>query len=90
MGLNPRFVGRVFRLVSRLKAEGYISVLIPDLWGESSDRMDDSNWYHWHVLIPDLWGESSDQYGKRANCNLIVLIPDLWGESSDNPPRACG
>ena len=33
--LNPRFVGRVFRLV--LTWEFNHEVLIPDLWGESSD-----------------------------------------------------
>ena len=37
------------------------SVLIPDLWGESSDNAMRVNCLPTPVLIPDLWGESSDQ-----------------------------
>ena len=35
--LNPRFVGRVFRPCDLLQLYPYRYVLIPDLWGESSD-----------------------------------------------------
>ena len=37
VGLNPRFVGRVFRL-EYVDYCDWIAVLIPDLWGESSDK----------------------------------------------------
>ena len=58
-------------------------VLIPDLWGESSDGNVLSGKTLERVLIPDLWGESSDIYDFEAGDGTIVLIPDLWGESSD-------
>ena len=35
--LNPRFVGRVFRLTQKNALSTLNVVLIPDLWGESSD-----------------------------------------------------
>ena len=38
-------------------------VLIPDLWGESSDSYWTEEESNDLVLIPDLWGESSDQNG---------------------------
>ena len=59
-------------------------VLIPDLWGESSDALGDAIGKVILVLIPDLWGESSDLLPPNHCTHLSVLIPDLWGESSDS------
>ena len=58
--LNPRFVGRVFRH-ERVHAGQHLLVLIPDLWGESSDSDEVIETLASVVLIPDLWGESSDR-----------------------------
>ena len=38
-------------------------VLIPDLWGKSSDYKAIRYYKLYYVLIPDLWGKSSD--GKK-------------------------
>ena len=37
LSLNPRFVGQVFRHVYNLPKDWNELVLIPDLWGKSSD-----------------------------------------------------
>ena len=57
--LNPRFVGQVFR--QPIPQTNYrCDVLIPDLWGKSSDDCDPVVARYLQVLIPDLWGKSSD------------------------------
>ena len=44
-----------------------VTVLIPDLWGKSSDFYCFYNTIRYRVLIPDLWGKSSD-------CNLLKIL----------------
>ena len=59
ISLNPRLVGQVFR--HALADSGYYYfVLIPDLWGKSSDLDSSLAVADSRVLIPDLWGKSSD------------------------------
>ena len=58
-------------------------VLIPDLWGKSSDLKLVLIRLVLKVLIPDLWGKSSDQQSHAPSRQVQVLIPDLWGKSSD-------
>ena len=60
MSLNPRFVGQVFRRGRSLNALS-LKVLIPDLWGKSSDTKSRYKAIRLYVLIPDLWGKSSDR-----------------------------
>ena len=36
-GLNPRYVGQVFRQVEATNKDLLSEVLIPDTWGKSSD-----------------------------------------------------
>ena len=76
-------MGRVFRQPSGGWLRRTNRVLIPDLWGESSDLSGTARVTDMLVLIPDLWGESSDSYWTEEESNDLVLIPDLWGESSD-------
>ena len=72
--LNPRFVGQVFRHNEAQKDKPYY-VLIPDLWGKSSDIYIDAKEIRRGVLIPDLWGKSSD-------CNLLK-IPLVFNRLKD-------
>ena len=61
LGRNPRFVGQVFRLRRCCCCVYQQQVVIPDLWGKSSDF---SSLFHSilsYVVIPDLWGKSSDE-----------------------------
>ena len=79
--LNPRFVGRVFRL----RTVGLLvcgQVLIPDLWGESSDTSDNVGADDFS-LNPRFVGRVFRHHPKRIKQQFTVLIPDLWGESSD-------
>ena len=75
-------MGQVFRLYW-FNTSGVIPVLIPDLWGKSSDPDARPCAIVLTVLIPDLWGKSSDEYAAVAVYQKGVLIPDLWGKSSD-------
>ena len=61
--LNPRFVGQVFRLMGMKMEQSLLRVLIPDLWGKSSDDNMCDAADEYDVLIPDLWGKSSDVTG---------------------------
>ena len=58
-------------------------VVIPDLWGKSSDKHDDWVIDCLKVVIPDLWGKSSDISFCFFHVFDKVVIPDLWGKSSD-------
>ena len=53
-------MGQVFRLETASESANEFSVLIPDLWGKSSDRESGALEKALSVLIPDLWGKSSD------------------------------
>ena len=58
-------------------------VVIPDLWGKSSDKDAPAGVKVQQVVIPDLWGKSSDFEDFIGENGIEVVIPDLWGKSSD-------
>ena len=55
------------------------NVLIPDLWGESSDALTQETVWSDYVLIPDLWGESSDAVYLLGRPSLTRLNPRFVG-----------
>ena len=55
-----------------------VMVLIPDLWGESSDNNVRYSFRRLLVLIPDLWGESSDCNLLKISCVFNDLKDVFW------------
>ena len=71
-------MGRVFRPRSTLDIDA-VKVLIPDLWGESSDNNVILTTTIERVLIPDLWGESSDLKAASYQIGAKCLNPRFVG-----------
>ena len=76
---NPRFVGQVFRLELQMGAVKD-SVVIPDLWGKSSDKEAALRAFAATVVIPDLWGKSSDKYGIEKFKEIPSRNPRFVGQ----------
>ena len=72
-------MGQVFRQQEAQAAVQSHTVLIPDLWGKSSDQNGRVYVSYNTVLIPDLWGKSSDK-----SCQL------LWEITQGLNPRFVG
>ena len=80
VSLNPRFVGQVFRPQVHLGRDDRLIVLIPDLWGKSSDGISVAKSYISEVLIPDLWGKSSDRTKQNPWVVCSGLNPRFVGQ----------
>ena len=82
-GLNPRFVGQVFRL--RLTTDVTQPYCLNPRFVGQVFRLNKQKVAGriLPVLIPDSWGKSSDKYSTNSLIGEQVLIPDSWGKSSD-------
>ena len=76
-------MGQVFRQMESQHLQ-CLGVLIPDLWGKSSDTFLLKNVPTWYVLIPDLWGKSSDSVNALEGLTLS-LNPRFVGQVFRHP-----
>ena len=61
----------------------FSAVLIPDLWGKSSDTEVFRITCFWVCLNPRFVGQVFRRRTWDVHTQIFVLIPDLWGKSSD-------